>query len=54
MAIVNEGDKKVVLNSQQSNEWGEGAQMSTITIANHTSVINSCVPPKFNDHHKER
>ena len=29
--------------------------MSTINIANHTSVINSsCVPPKFNHHHKQQ
>ena len=25
--------------------------MSTINVANHTSVINSYVPPKFNHHY---
>ena len=33
---------------------GEGFQMSTINITNHASVINSCVPPKFNHYHKDR
>ena len=75
MAIVNENDKKVVLNYTKTQKvlvsptdvlktylhffatvkWmGGGVQMSTINIGNHTSVIDSCVPPKFNHHHKER
>ena len=75
MAIVNEGDKKVVLNYTKTQKvlaspidglktylrffptvkrMRGGVQMSTINMANHTSVINSCVPPKFNHHHKER
>ena len=28
--------------------------MSTISIANHISVINSCAPPKFNHHNKQQ
>ena len=33
---------------------GEWVQMSAINITNHTSVINSCVPPKFNHHYKDQ
>ena len=33
---------------------GEGVQMSATNTTNHTSVINSCFPPKFNHHHKDQ
>ena len=33
---------------------GEGVQISTTNVANHTSAINSSVPPKFNHHYKQQ
>ena len=33
---------------------GEGVQMPTINVTNHTSAMNSCVPPKCNYHYKQQ